>query len=122
MGMASDGPKAEPLAFLRDLALVFHDETGAATYPRLMELLAPKYGAKKQLLRQEGTLRISIRGDVLLVKIDCPTERVTGSVEIASLANIMTDIEDSIGRGLVRWEADWNSRKSALTRLEKSVE
>lgn len=118
--MAKKKPESGVMPFLKDqLRFALHDEEGSRLYPILFELLAPHY-AEDTLKRQEGRLSIVPSGSQYLVTIECPTEKVSTSIEVQSLAGIFEALEAILRDHKCHWKLHYKKRKKDLTRLNRA--
>jgi len=117
--ITEDNVVAQALGSIQLLPL--HDDRAEARFPVLLALLKPKYGEKQKLIRQEGRLSIAVWGPCWRVSLECPTEAITTTIEVNSLATLFESLERVLRNGKAVWTQAYKKRKRDLTALANQV-
>src|ERR1700687_821026 len=80
--------------------------------PTLYDLLRPRWKDGK-CTRMGGSLSLRVVGGFYVVRLSCPTEQVTATVCLTSLANLSADLEAAVQSNSVVWLPDYESQKKA---------
>lgn len=103
-------------------ALAPHDDQSAKQWPVLMSLLMPKFNDKGKYTREPGVLSVRIDGSVFRISVVCPTDGVQTVLELTSLFDLFTQIEQHVSRSSTVWVPTYDAKKRAGQKLKSLLE
>jgi len=103
-------------------ALAPHDDDAVREWPTLMSLILPAFDKKGRYTREPGNISIRIDGAVFRVTVMCPTDGVQTVVEVTSLLDLFTQLEQHVSRSTAVWVPTYDSKKKAGQKLRSVLE
>ena len=106
----SDKNGHERLALGKDREL--DDPTALAECPTLYDVLRPRWKDGK-CTRMGGSLSLRVVGGFYVGRLSCPTEQVTATICLTTLATLTADLERAVQSNSIVWLPDYESQKKA---------
>jgi hypothetical protein len=100
--------------------LTLEDPEALALYPNVCDVLLPKWKAGAQT-RQRGKVTIVPLGAAYRVTVDCPTEVLETSVMLATLIDVLGQLEAFLASGKAVWTPGYQKHRKALPTVDAVV-